>query len=151
MIDFILWIWVFAFRYIYRFRQRLKGPVLVILSPFFNPLINQFFLSFGKWMLTFRQWHPRLDHRARWPVNFRIFQIARGQTDKSIVLPDRFLKRIDTKVRLLVLCIGAMALVALIRKNRPNFPVEIHFCIQARGDANQKKMDREFQCENDNQ
>ena len=151
MIDFILWIWVFAFRYIYRFRQRLKGPVLVIPSPFFNPLINQFFLSFGKWMLTFRRWH-HIDWiiAVNAPVNFRIFQIARGQTDKSIVLPDRFLKRIDTKVRLLVLCIGAMALVALIRQNRPNFPVEIHFCIQARGDANQKKMDREFQCENVN-
>ena len=66
-------------------------------------------------------------------MDFRLLQIPWGQAHKSIVLLNRFLERIDSKIRFLILCIRAMTLVALIGKNRPDLSVEINLSLQIQG------------------
>ena len=64
------------------------------------------------------------------PMDFWLLQIPWCQSHKSIVLLNRFLEWIDSKIRFLILRIRAMTLVALIGKNRPDLSVGINLPLQ---------------------
>ena len=102
--------------------------MLLVLAPLLNPLVKQVDFLFAERKLGFGRWHYvngviTMDS----PMNLRILHASRGKPNHAFVVFRGLLERIQAKVRFLILRIRSMTLEALVRKDRPDLPVEINF------------------------
>ena len=107
--------------------RRHKRPVTFPLCALFDPAADQLDLDWLKFLVRLRRRHLlfriiRVDSRPR----FAAVQVATLERRENAFL------LIETHLRLAVFFRRAVALKTIVRQDRPNVPIELHFWIRSR-------------------
>ena len=102
------------------------GPVLRIGGPLSNPLGQQVNFLSGEFLARVKRWHGIVRVATGDACDqLTVIRFARHDRSMSVEIPGRALRRVDTQFGLSLGVVRAVALVALVRQDRPNVAIEV--------------------------